>query len=719
MRRSILHCSLIGLLTATSFIRADERDDLWSAARKGDAKAVKALLEKGVDVNASTTYGATALWFAAMNGKTDVIKLLLEHHAQTDLRDGIWNTSALGVAESFDHLDSIATLLRAGAGGADALAISAVTSGNPKLLRVVLDAAKVQPEALSAALFLAPAGGNEMRDLLTKAGAQPFAKPLGDPGQLKPLEGDYEEIRGGRLRMHVKNGFLVEQFGGRDVYVLKPVGELRFEPIGQPSESFVFERTGNEITKVLYRRGANETPYLRGKTLEANISAENKLDEQPQAPSAPGNWPSFRGDHASGVADGQHLPATWDVAKGRNILWKAALPGLAHSSPIVWNGKIFVTTAVSSDPKSELKVGLYGSGDSAKDVSSHEWRVLCLEAATGKTLWERTAHSGVPRVKRHMKSTHANPTPATDGKHLVVSFASEGLYCYDLDGNFLWKQDLGVIDDGAFNAPELQWGAASSPVLFRDLGIILCDRQKESFMAAYNLDTGKPVWRVDRDEIPSWGTPNIWEGPPHPELIVNGTHYIRGYDPLSGKELWRLGPNSQITTPTPIFGDGLIFVTNGYHPIQPIYAIRPGASGDISPKEGEAANTYVAWSKKRGGPYTPTPIVYDHRFYACTNIGILSCYDDRTGAEIYRKRLGGSSGYSASPVAADGKIYLAGENGEIRVVKAGPAFELLAINKMDDPCMATPAIADGMLLVRTQHSLYAIGWQNLARNGRK
>jgi outer membrane protein assembly factor BamB len=202
-------------------------------------------------------------------------------------------------------------------------------------------------------------------------------------------------------------------------------------------------------------------------------------------------------------------------------------------------------------------------------------------------------------------------------------------------------------------------------------------------------------------------------------LIVNATNSIRGYDPLTGKELWRLGPNSQITTPTPVFGDGLIFVTNGYHPIQPIYAIRPGASGDISLKAGEEANTYVAWSKKRGGPYTPTPLIYDHHLYTCSNIGILTCYDDRTGLEIYRKRLGGSGGYSASPVAADGRIYLAGEDGEIRVVKAGSPFELLAINKMDDPCMATPAIADGMLLVRTQHYLYAIGWPKVVRTGKK
>jgi outer membrane protein assembly factor BamB len=702
--------SLIG----PSLVWADGPEDLWSAARKGDTPAVARLLDKGVDVNAPTSYGATALWFAAMNGRTDTVKLLLAHHAATNLRDRIWNSDALSVAAEFEHLEAIESLLRAGAGGGDALVLSAVTSGNVKLLRTVLKAAKVEPEVLSAALLLAPSNNAEVRKLLTEASARPFAKPFGDPTRLRDFEGDYEEDRGLRVRLHVKDGWLVEQFNGRDTYVLKSVGNLRFMPIGQPTESFILERLGDRIVGFTYRRGPLETLYRRGQTQEATVAGKQQA-EQPEPPRVRCNWPSFRGRQASGIADGQHLPVSWDVATRRNVLWKADLPGLAHSSPIVWEGKVFITTAVSSDPKSEFRFGLFGAGSSAKDESRHQWRVYCLDAATGKVLWDRTAHAGVPRLKRHTKSTQANPTPATDGKHLVVSFASEGLYCYDVEGKFRWKADLGLIDDGAFNAPELQWGAASSPILYRNLVLVQCDRQKDSFLTAYDLESGQRAWYTPRDEIPSWGTPTVYESPTRPEVILNATHHICGYDPGTGKELWRLAPNSQITTPTPVVGAGLIFVTSGYSPVQPIYAIRPGASGDISLAPGEESSTYLAWSKKRGGPYTPTPLVYDRYLYTCSNIGIVTCYDARTGRELYRQRLGGSGGYSASPVAADGKLYFASEAGEVRVVKAGPAFALLAVNKMDDPCLATPAIADGRLFVRSQHHLFALGWPAVTR----
>jgi outer membrane protein assembly factor BamB len=269
---------------------------------------------------------------------------------------------------------------------------------------------------------------------------------------------------------------------------------------------------------------------------------------------------------------------------------------------------------------------------------------------------------------------------------------------------------LGVIDVGAFNDPDLQWGTASSPIIYKNLVIVQCDRQKDSFLGVYDIDSGREVWRAARDEPPSWGTPTVYDGPPRAELITNGARYIRGYDPLTGKELWRLGPNSEITVPAPVVGHGLIFVTNGYRPIQPIFAILPGAFGDISLPEGQESGAQIAWSKTRGGPYQPTPIVYGPYLYVCNNNGILTAYEARTGKEVYRQRLGGKGGYSASPVAADGRLYFTSEEGEIRVVSAGPEFELLALHTMDDACMATPAIADGMIFVRTQHTLYGIGY---------
>jgi outer membrane protein assembly factor BamB len=334
---------------------------------------------------------------------------------------------------------------------------------------------------------------------------------------------------------------------------------------------------------------------------------------------------------------------------------------------------------------------------------------MCLEKPTGKVLWERTAHEGVPKVKRHIKSSHANPTPTTDGKHVVAYFASEGLYCFDFQGSLLWQHDVGVIDVGAFNDPDLQWGVASSPVIYRNLVVVQCDRHKDSFIAAYDIGSGKPVWRAARDELPSWGTPTILEGRKQTELITAGTKYVRGYDPMTGAELWRLGKNSEITVPTPIVSDGLIYVTSGYPPIRPIYAVRAGASGDITLKDGEESNDYVAWSKSRGGPYMPTPIVYGGHLYTCSNNGTLACYEARSGRLVYQERVSSGAGYSASPVAADGKLYFTSEEGDVRVVRAGPKFEPLAVNRMGEPCMATPAISDGMILIRTQHFLYGIG----------
>jgi outer membrane protein assembly factor BamB len=298
-------------------------------------------------------------------------------------------------------------------------------------------------------------------------------------------------------------------------------------------------------------------------------------------------------------------------------------------------------------------------------------------------------------------------------------FGSEGMFCYDLAGTLKWHQDLGVLDLGAFNDPDLKWGAGSSPVIYKNLVIVQCDRPKEGFLAAYDLTTGKPVWKTTRDEPPSWGTPTVIDSPTRPELVVNGARFIRGYDPLTGKELWRLGPNSEIAVPTPFAAAGLIFVTSGYRPIQPIYALLPGASGDISVGERHELGSHVAWETTKGGPYLPTPIVYGSILYVCTNQGILTAYDARSGKQIYKNRLGGGGGYTASPVAGDGKLYFTCEDGEVRVVKAGPRFELLAINPIGEPCLATPAISDGMIFVRGRKTIFAFAGRGPVSSPRK
>jgi outer membrane protein assembly factor BamB len=422
------------------------------------------------------------------------------------------------------------------------------------------------------------------------------------------------------------------------------------------------------------------------------------------------NWSSFRGNHASGVAEGQNLPDSWNGDKGTNIKWKTRIPGLAHSSPVVWGDKLFVTTAISSLGDGKFKHGLYGDGDASEDRSVHKWKLYALNKKTGKILWEKIAVEGVPREKRHVKSTYANATPATDGRYVIAYFASQGLYAFDMNGRALWKKDLGVLDAGAYDVPSYEWGNASSPIIYKDLVIVQCDTQKEDFLLALDIKTGKEVWRTSRDEFPSWGTPTVYTSKTRTELVTNASNFIKGYDPATGKELWRLGGSSKITAPTPVFSDELIVIASGRRPEAPIFVIRPGATGDITLSNGQTSNKSVAWSKTARGSYMPTPLIYGEYLYVLANQGVFDCYNLKTGEEVYRQRLphqGG--GFSASPVAADGKIYLPGEDGDIFVVKAGAKFELLKTNSMSELLMATPAISSGMMFVRTQHHIFAIG----------
>src|SRR5215510_4284322 len=429
------------------------------------------------------------------------------------------------------------------------------------------------------------------------------------------------------------------------------------------------------------------------------------------------NWPQFRGPGASGVVEGQPAAQNWNAEKAENLIWKTMVPGLAHSSPVIWGDVVFVTTAVTSAAKDETRYGLYGDVAPVKDDPKHTWKVYALDKRTGKILWERIASEGLPKVKRHPKSTHADSTPVTDGKYLIVLFGSEGLYAYDFKGKLLWKQDLGVLDSGWFYDPDYQWEHGSSPIIYKNLVIVQADVQKDSFIAAYNLKSGKPVWKTPRDEISSWSTPTVYEGKARAELITNGTKGIRGYDPLTGKELWRLTPNSEIAAPTPFVAHDLIYVTSGYRPIQPIYAIRPGATGDISLKEGKDSSDFIAWSKPRGGPYMPTPIVYGDWLYTLSNQGVLTAYDAKTGARIYQERLGGKGGaFTSSPVASDGKLYLSSEDGDVFVVKAGPKYELLSTNPVGEVMMATPAISDGLVIIRGINHVFAFGVANTSKS---
>jgi outer membrane protein assembly factor BamB len=418
------------------------------------------------------------------------------------------------------------------------------------------------------------------------------------------------------------------------------------------------------------------------------------------------NWPSFRGANASGVAANAKPPGSWNAPKQEGISWKTAIPGLSHASPIVWANRIFLITAISRDANAKFNAKDRGIG-LADDNARHTWRIYALDKDTGRIIWEKTAYEGLPRAKRHVKATQANSTPATDGKFVVALFGSQGLNAYDMNGKLLWQKDLGVLNPGLWDDPTSSWGHASSPVIHRDLVIVQADGHAQSFLAAFNLKDGKQAWRVERGEITSWTTPTIHEAKGRTELIVNGGRFIRGYDPLTGKELWRFSDSdTQVKMQAPLVANGLIYITGGYPPGRAMYAFRPGAIGDISLKPGQETNEFIAWRTSSGSPYTPTPIIYDSVFYALADNGVLSAYDANTGERIYQERL--PSSFSASPIAADGKLYLASQDGDVFVVKAGRKFELLATNPMGEALMATPAISGGMLIIRGERHVYAV-----------
>ena len=421
-----------------------------------------------------------------------------------------------------------------------------------------------------------------------------------------------------------------------------------------------------------------------------------------------GDWPQFRGPSASGVGDGSKPPVHWDAIKNTNVVWKTEIPGLSVSSPVVWGDRVFVTTAISADTKQSLRTGLFGDTDPVIDNSVHQWKVMALDKKTGKILWEQMAHEGTPKTKRHPKSSQASATPVTDGKVVVAYFGSEGLFAYSTDGKLLWKKDVGLQNAGWFFDPDSEWGAASSPVIYKNTVILQCDRQKDSFIAAYDLKDGKELWRTARAEIPAWGTPTIVQGKDRAEVVTNGTKAIRGYDADTGKELWTLGPNSEVTCTTPVSANGLIFVTAGYPPVQPIYAIKVGSSGDLTLKDGKQSSDTIAWSTQRGGVYLPSPIVYGDHLYTVNNNGILTAYEAKSGQRIYQQRVGEGGAFTASPIAAAGKLYIATEDGDMFVVKAGPQYELIAKNPVGEAILATPALAGDLLIVRGAKHLFAI-----------
>jgi len=418
------------------------------------------------------------------------------------------------------------------------------------------------------------------------------------------------------------------------------------------------------------------------------------------------NWPQFRGPGAMGVAEHARLPDLWSPTE--NVVWKQDIPGRGWSSPVVWGNHVFITTVSTEGKAWEARKGLYFGGERFKPpAGKHHWKVICLSLETGKVVWKKTAHSGVPQSSIHIKNSYASETPITDGERVYAYFGNQGLYCYTVGGKFLWKKEWPAYKT------RFGWGLAASPVLHKGRLYIVNDNEQQSFLVALDAKTGTEVWKVKREgEKSNWSTPFIWENKLRTEIITPGSRKNRAYD-LDGKLLYQFSGNSSITIATPYAKFGLLYVTSGYvgDRRKPVFAIRPGAKGDISLESDEDSNEHVAWCQRRAGPYNPSTIVYGDLMYVLLDRGLVACYEAKTGKRVYgpERIVARGGAFTSSPWAYNGKIFFLDENGVAYVLKAGREFKLLRANRLnlkEDMCMATPAIVGGKLLIRTDARIY-------------
>ena len=414
-------------------------------------------------------------------------------------------------------------------------------------------------------------------------------------------------------------------------------------------------------------------------------------------------WAQFRGPGAAGVAaDNPDRPERWSAAD--NVAWRTPVPGLGWSSPVVAGGLVFVTTVASDGEVETPEGGWYRGGERGAPRDVHHWLVYALDLETGEPRWRTEVHAGVPATSHHLKNTFASETPVTDGEQVYALFGNVGVYALGFDGAVRWSRRLPPA------ATRNGWGTASSPALHDGRLYLAVDNEEQSHLLALSAETGAEQWRADRDEGTNWSTPYVWEHDGRTEIVTAGTDRVRSYD-LAGRELWSLAGMSSIVVPTPVAAHGLLYLESGYIGdfFRPVYAIRPGASGDISLADGERTGEYVAWSLEQGGSYHPSPLVYGGRYYTLLDRGMMTAHDARTGAEVYgRRRIAVGEAFTASPWAYNGKVFALSEQGTTYVIEAGPEFRVVARNPLDEFTMATPAVLDDSLIIRTAEAVWRI-----------
>ena len=432
------------------------------------------------------------------------------------------------------------------------------------------------------------------------------------------------------------------------------------------------------------------------------------------AGSADANWPRFRGNDGGVATDDPRLPNSWGPST--NIVWRMAVPGWSWSSPVVWGDHVFVTTTISTaDADPSQPASAYASRASGgrpltfQDISSsaaeHRWVLYDIDAATGRIRWERELAKSAPAKPRHLKNSYASETPVTDGERVYVYFGHLGLFAFDFSGTLLWSKPMPAF------AMLTDFGTAKSPVVDERHVYIVNDNEERSFVAAYDKRTGAELWRVDRKETSNWTTPFVWKNDRRTEIVTAGTGGVEWYG-TDGTLLWQLSGMSRWAIPSPIVAGGLLYVTSGYtgDPLRPVYAIRPGASGDISLAKNTTSNEYIVWSQPTAGAFHPSPLVYRGCYYTLHDRGFLTCHDPATGREIYdRQRISTDvAAFTASPWAYNGNVFALTEEGDTYVIQAGPEFKVLGRNSLNEMSLATPAVANGSLYIRSVAALYRI-----------
>ena len=724
-------------------------DQFRRAARNGDLTTVKKGIESGIDVDAKSAYGATALFFACDRGHEKVVNYLLEQGADPNVRDTFYKATPVTWSMSGDNRNITLNLIKHG-GNFDRVLMNAISQNDVDYAKQIVALKGSEKDAM----IKARSAAMRIEDETKKAEMVAIFDSLELPAPithtlsketLEALTGSYANDRMS-ISISIDKDKPIIAINDNQPIEIVPSGVNEFTAGRGRTGSF--EVSSGKVETVNITIGPRTFNLKRLDPNAEKTPAKKKANPEPESKFAPSsaeslaadarissaNWPCFRGAGSRGVAQGQRPPIHFHVAasiaedddgaakpESELLLWKTPVEGLGLSCPVIWNDQIFLTTAVTEGDVGELKTGLYGDVESVEDTQEYEFKLLCFSKTGGGLLWERTANKAKSAVKRHAKSSHANPTVVTDGEHVVAFFGSEGLYCYSKDGDLIWKKDFGYLDSGWFYDKDYQWGFASSPAIHDGRLFVQCDIQstseqtpKGSFIACLDLKTGKQIWRTQRDEIPSWSTPLVHKFADRTMVITNSTKSSRGYDAATGELIWSMKGNSEIVVPTPNVAHGLIFVASGYSPIRPIYAIRPDAKGDISLKADQESNDNVAWSRKNGGPYMPSPVIYGDYLYTCANNGVLTCYAATTGQQVYKKRLKASSGsgrlaFTASPLAADGHLYITAEDGRVLVVKAGPEYEVVTTNELNEKVLATPAISEGAMYFRTQKSLIAVG----------